>query len=71
MVVIMRQLEVGFSEEDVREALETYLNRHLLPHRQVQLQNLRISPNVARMVSAVASPRPDELPAAETSGERQ
>lgn len=58
----MKQLEISFSEEDVAAALEAYVNRFFLPHRQVTVSMVKVSTNNPRQLTAVVVPAPPEFP---------
>jgi hypothetical protein len=52
----MKQLEVSFSEADMKEALEAYLNRHFVSHRQVRVFALKPTVNSPRSMTAIVVP---------------
>lgn len=58
----MIKLEISFSEADVAAALEAYINRFFLPHRQVIVTAVKVSTNNPRQLTAVVSPAPPEVP---------
>lgn len=66
----MKRLEITFSEEDVNLALETYINRFFLPHRQVRIESLRTTMREGRpAISAAVLPlnEPPEIPIVEAA----
>jgi hypothetical protein len=58
----MKQLEVSFSEADMKEALEAYLNRHFVSHRQVRIVVLKPTANSPRSMTAVVVPIEEPAP---------
>jgi len=56
----MIKLEISFSEEDVTAALQAYINRFFLPHRQVTVTMVKANPSNARLLTAVVVPAPPE-----------